>query len=328
MRYTNLDGTTPDKSADAVLRWLLESVCNRERARRDPFTPPRVEPDLAAIHSQSASLTWIGHATFVQRLGGFVTLVDPVWSPRLGWSKRVSRPGLALQSLPQVDFVVITHSHQDHLDMPTLRQLGSDACYIVPSGLGKTLRRAGLSQIVELGWWDSVEATSIRKTPAGRPLRITLVPAHHWSMRTPWDRNRAWWGGYVFESAEAVTYHAGDSAFRLEVFAQIRSRLPRIDVAMLPIGAYEPSWFMSPQHMCPEEAGVAWEMLRARVMVPMHWGTYRLSSEACGEPPERLRAWWAERGHREERLWMPSLGATRLLSKVQGIGAGLGEAHG
>src|SRR5690606_37822667 len=116
-----------------------------------------------------------------------------------------------------------------------------------------------------------------------------LVPAQHWSMRTPWDKNKRLWGGYVFRADGVTTYHAGDTAFSEDVFTAIAERFPRIDYAMLPIGAYEPGWFMGPQHMNPEEAVRAWELLRARSFVAMHWGTFRLTDEPLGEPPARLR---------------------------------------
>jgi L-ascorbate metabolism protein UlaG (beta-lactamase superfamily) len=135
-------------------------------------------------------------------------------------------------------------------------------------------------------------------------------------MRVPWDRNESLWGGFVYEAPEVTTYHAGDTAFDEPVFRAIAERFPKIDWAMLPIGAYDPQWFMQPQHMGPEEAGRAWELLGARTLAAMHWGTFKLTDEPVAEPPERMRAYWAERGHAPERLWILDVGETRSLEKA------------
>ena len=133
-------------------------------------------------------------------------------------------------------------------------------------------------------------------------------------MRVPWDRNTRLWGGFVYEGAEGVAYHAGDTAMSEDVFRAIASRWPRIDWAMLPIGAYDPPWFMAPQHMGPEEAGRAWELLGARILVAMHWGTFKLTDEPVSEPPQRMRAWFDEHGHAREKLWLLDVGETRRLA--------------
>jgi L-ascorbate metabolism protein UlaG (beta-lactamase superfamily) len=133
-------------------------------------------------------------------------------------------------------------------------------------------------------------------------------------MRMPWDRNKRLWGGFVYAAPEGTSYHAGDTAFSEQVFTEIGKRHPKIDWAMLPIGAYDPQWFMQPQHMNPEEAVRAWELLGARTFVAMHWGTFKLTDEALGEPPARVRKRWAERGHDPNRLWVVDLGETRSLT--------------
>ena len=138
------------------------------------------------------------------------------------------------------------------------------------------------------------------------------MPSRHWSMRFPWDRNDALWGGYVLRAPEGTAYHSGDTAF-FDGFAEIGRRAGPIDWAMLPIGAYEPRWFMEPQHLCPEEAVEASVALGARHMVAMHWGTFRLTDEPLAEPPERARSAWAERGLDERALWILDVGESRLL---------------
>lgn len=228
-------------------------------------------------------------------------VTDPIWSERVGTQRRRAPPGVALSAMPRIDVVTISHTHYDHLDLPTLRRIGPGALYVVPSDVGELLRGAGLPRVVELGWWQTHEHDG---------LRITLVPAQHWSMRVPWDRNKRLWGGFVVESAEGTAYHAGDTAFSERVFSEIGARFPRIDWAMLPIGAYEPAWFMQPQHMNPEEAVRAFELLGARALVAMHWGTFKLTDEPMGEPPERVRAKWAERPREGKRLFVPDVGET------------------
>jgi len=297
--YKNLDGTTPDKGLRDLLKWSL----NRPRPERG-FVPPQVPNDGTRIADPSPSLTWVGHATWLMRLGGKLIATDPIWSPRVGPIPRTCPPGVALEGIPKPDIVTVSHSHYDHLDMPTLRRIGRDALYVVPKDVGSILRGAGLARVVELGWWDTHRAGD---------LAITLVPAQHWSQRFPWDRNRRLWGGFVYEAPEASVYHAGDTAFKEEVFFSIAARFPSLDYTLLPIGAYEPTWFMRDQHMGPEEAGHAWEILRARTLVAMHWGTFRLTDEPMGEPPERLRAFWNQRRHDLERLWIFAIGETRAL---------------
>jgi L-ascorbate metabolism protein UlaG (beta-lactamase superfamily) len=311
-RYANFDGTTPDKGFGEVLRWRASRLkTGRHREGRD-FVTPRQSNDGRALLSPEPRLTWIGHATFVQRLGGKLIATDPIWSQAIqGFIRRRTPPGVALEEMPPVDVVTISHSHYDHLDLPTLRQLGNDAIYVLPSGNGSILEAQRFAQIVELGWWDTF------RPPGGR-VAITLVPAQHWSMRTPWDRNKRLWGGFVYEGPEGTSYHAGDTAFSEAMFRKIGERFPRIDWAMLPIGAYEPEWFMKQQHMGPEEAGRAWELLGAKNLCAMHWGTFDLTDEPPAEPPTRLRAWWKERGLDPERLWIFDVGETRGLTGGRG----------
>jgi L-ascorbate metabolism protein UlaG (beta-lactamase superfamily) len=303
--YKNLDGTTPDKGLGALLKWQIgDRLAGKRRRDSTPFATPRVANDGRALALASPHLTWIGHATFVQRIGGLLVATDPIWSERIHTIPRVSAPGIALADCPPIDVVTISHAHFDHLDLPTLKRIGGRALYVVPKDNADVLKAAGLGRVVELDWWES---------RAIGDLSITLVPAQHWSMRAPWDKNKRLWGGFVYSSDEVTTYHAGDTAFSERVFGAIGERFPRIDYAMLPIGAYDPPWFMQAQHMNPEEAGRAWEILGARCFVAMHWGTFRLTDEPLGEPPSRLRAWWATRGHDPGRLLIGDLGETREL---------------
>ena len=303
-KYANLDGSTPDKSLGDVLKWQITDRVAGKRPKAVPFETPRRENDGAALAASGAHVTWIGHASFALRLGGKLIVTDPVLGPRIGPVKRNGTVGVAAERLPTVDVVTVSHAHRDHMDLPSLKRLGKDALYIVPKDNAEVLRGAGLENVVELGWFESHVVDG---------LKVTLVPAQHWSMRVPWDRNERLWGGFVYEAAEGVAYHAGDTAFAEDVFRAIAEKCPRIDWAMMPIGAYEPTWFMSEQHIGPEDAGRAFELLGARNFLAMHWGTFKLTDEPLGEPPQRIRAWWQERGLDLARLWVMDVGETRAL---------------
>jgi L-ascorbate metabolism protein UlaG (beta-lactamase superfamily) len=297
--------TSPARGPGDILRWRIVDTLAGRRVR-DPggFVMPVKPNDGAALALAEPSLTWIGHATFVLRLGGKLIATDPIWSERVGGLiRRKAPPGVALEQVPPVDIVTVSHNHRDHLDAPTLRRLGPQPLYVTPIGHRELLARLGITRVVELDWWQShVEGD----------VEITLVPARHWSMRQPWDRNDALWGGFVFRTREGTAYHSGDTAL-FDGFREIGARLGPIDWAMLPIGAYEPRWFMQPQHTSPEDAGEAFVQLGARTLVAMHWGTFRLTDEPMGEPPERMRKFFAERALDPTRLWILDVGETRSL---------------
>jgi L-ascorbate metabolism protein UlaG (beta-lactamase superfamily) len=243
------------------------------------------------------------------RLGGCLIATDPIFSSRIaGTVPREAPPGIPLARLPPLEVVTVSHNHLDHMDLPTLRRiavLAPEVTVVAPLGNARFLRRARIAKIVELDWWQST-------TIAG--AEITLVPARHWSMRAPWNRNDALWGGFVYRAAEGTVYHSGDTA-SFDGFREIGARLGPIDWAMLPIGAYEPRWFMAPQHMSPEDAGQAFLDLGARTLVAMHWGTFKLTDEPLGEPPGRIRTFFREHGLDEERLWILDVGENRPLGR-------------
>ena len=248
--------TQPGRGPVDLLRWRIrDTVTGRRVKENDPhFVTPTRAPDLPLIASPAPSLTWVGHATFVLRLGGKLIATDPVWSKRMAVIERRCPVGVPLEALPPLDVVTVSHNHYDHLDAPTIARIGTGPLYVTPLGNGRWLHRAGAKNVVELDWWQSHEIDG---------LEITLVPARHWSMRMPWNRNDALWGGFVYRARDGVAYHSGDTAL-FDGFTEIGRRLGPIDWAMLPIGAYEPRWFMEPQHMNPEDAGEAFVRLGAR----------------------------------------------------------------
>jgi L-ascorbate metabolism protein UlaG (beta-lactamase superfamily) len=228
-------------------------------------------------------------------------LIDPIFTERMGPVKRLTAPGIALEALPPIDVVLVTHDHRDHLDTWTLDRLPKSARYVVPLGNARFLDKE--AKVDELDWWQEIVIDE---------LTITLVPARHWSMRFPWDRNDALWGGFVIRGPEGAAYHSGDTAL-FDGFKEIGERCGPIDWAMLPIGAYDPRWFMKPQHMCPEEAVEAFDALGAKTMVAMHWGTFKLTDESIAEPPVRARGAFDEKIKDARTLWIPAVGETRKL---------------
>jgi len=298
--------TTPSRGPRDLLRWRF----GKKEPRPDDFAaldlvrPAVVDGGAAALAQGDPVACWIGHATWCFRLGGRLIVTDPIFSHRVGGMiSRLVPPGVAQDELPAADIVLVSHDHRDHFDPPSLRRLPATALFVVPLGNGERIRKLGKPNVVELDWWDSHEVDG---------LTITLVPARHWSMRMPWNRNDSLWGGFVVRGPEGAVYHAGDTAWSTH-FEDIAARVGPIDWAMLPIGGYSPRWFMEPQHIGPSEAGQAYDALGATHLLAMHWGTFRLTDEAIGEPPAQLRAWWAARGLPADRLWILDVGEARAL---------------
>jgi len=305
-RFDHL-ATQPRRGPSDLLRWrVLDPLQGKKIKDPGGFVTPNRPADRDIVDARDASLCWLGHASFLLTLGGKNILVDPVLGERIGPLKRLVQPGIDWKSLPPIDLVLVTHNHRDHLHPWSIARLGDRPTYVVPLGNARFLRAAGAqAKIIELDWWETTGLGSIE---------ITLVPARHWSMHFPWDRNDALWGGYVIRSPEGTAYHSGDTAF-WDRFEEIGERVGPIDWAMLPIGAYEPRWFMEPQHMGPEEAVAAARLLRARHFVAMHWGTFKLTDEPIGEPPERARAAWQAEGRAEENLWILDVGEARYIGR-------------
>jgi L-ascorbate metabolism protein UlaG (beta-lactamase superfamily) len=241
----------------------------------------RLGSHLEALFPQlqpaEVGVTWIGHASFLVQMGGLNILIDPNWAKWLKVIKRIKHPGLRLHDLPAIDLVLVTHAHFDHLDRKTLREIADEQPIVVPFKCGNLVHDLGFHSVHELGYW---------KTYEHGPLRITLTPAHHWGARVLHDSHRGF-GGYIIEAGGRSIFHCGDTAY-FEGFREIGERFD-IDIALLPIGAYDPPSGRE-VHMNPEEAIQAFIELKAKRLVPMHYGTFRLSYEPIDEPPARLLA--------------------------------------
>ncbi len=295
---------------DVVVPFLARRFAGFFRDRSG--APPRVANDGAflrenARHSEP-TVTWIGHATVLVQMDHRTFLTDPIWSEKpfpvsFVGPKRFAPPALALEALPPIDFVLISHNHYDHLDLPTLRWLSARGTpFFVPLGDAGWLRAAGIGPVEELDWWD-------RREVAG--LEIHCVPAQHWSGRRLTDGCASLWAGWVVHGPTRRFYFAGDSGY-FPGFREIGTKLGPFGLAALPIGAYDPPRMMRPVHLDPEEALQAGLDVGAERMLGIHYGTFDLTDEPLDEAPRRFHAEGVRRGIASARLWTPPLGETLL----------------
>ncbi len=270
-----------------ALRWKPTS-----RPEPSPGFLADVEPTVPPRRLEGSGLraTLVNHSTVLLQQRRCNILTDPIWSERaspLPWAgpRRRRKPGVSWDDLPSIDVVLISHNHYDHLDLPSLRRLAArgDSTFIVPTGGARLLRSENLGPTHEMDWG---EALSLPGSLAG--FTIHCVPALHFSSRGIFDRNKTLWCGYVIECQERLVYFAGDTAFGSH-FAQIREKFGSPQLALLPIGAYEPRWFMAPIHMAPDEAVRAHVILAAKNSLAIHHGTFQLGDEGIDTPQKRLR---------------------------------------
>lgn len=284
------------------LRWQRERRTRPPRSLPGRLELPVATPQFALPRARTGELraTWVGHSTFLLQIGRWNVLTDPVWSDRvspLPWlgPRRLVRPGIPFDGLPPIDVIVISHDHYDHLDAPTVRALTGrfpDARWVAPLGHANWLARRGARTIDELDWW-----TSVRLEAEGASLEITALPAQHWTRRNPFVESRRLWAGFGLDGGPGRrVFFAGDSGYG-EAFREIGRRAGPFDVVLLPIGAYEPRWFMSGAHMDPAEAVQAYiDLGSTGSFVAMHWGTFILTDEPVLEPPRLAREAWAASG--------------------------------
>ena len=314
------------------LRW------QRERARLT-IAPPVVDlsvvaPPLAAIHANRDALavTWIGHATALVQIAGVNVLTDPVFSERASpvqWAgpRRWQPPGLRADQLPHIDVVLVSHNHYDHLDETSVKTLNAQAggppLFVVPLGLKAWFADIGIQRVMELDWWDS-----LRLDAPGGAVDVVLTPAQHWSGRTLADRLATLWGGFAVFAPDLHLVYTGDTGYSPD-FKEIRRRFAArqtdagFDVALIPVGAYEPRWFMATQHVNPAEAVQIHLDLGATRSVGVHWGTFNLTDESLDEPPKALAEARRAAGLADETFQVLAIGQTLKLPRRALSAAGL-----
>lgn len=315
-----------------LLQWKIEA--SRAGLPKPALRPtPTVNADLDFIRANARAgaamvpaITWIGHATMLAQFSGLNLLTDPVFSERASplsfyGPRRAQSPGLTLAELPHIDWVLVSHNHYDHLDEASVRalaaQAGGSPWFIVPLGLKAWFADIGMTKIIELDWWDTYRLAS----PAG-PVELMLTPAQHWSGRGLFDRMASLWGGFAVFAPDLHFYYSGDTGYSPD-FRAIRERVaPRqggrgFDIALLPVGAYEPRWFMREQHLTPEEAVQVHLDLGARQSVGVHWGTFNLTDESLDEPPRALAQALQKQGLGERDFFVMAVGETRRLAPRQ-----------
>lgn len=283
------------------LRWQIERV----RKKKDlSFIVPhadKLEIELLAQNRHLPSITWIGHATFLIQLSGLNIVTDPVWAKRLGFEKRLAKPGMPIEALPDIDLVLISHNHYDHLDFRSLYKLKGNPLYLLPKGLKSLFVKKGFTNLKEFSWWDVMHH---------KGLKITFIPSLHWSRRSLLDLNRSLWGGWMLEDTHMTIYFVGDSGYH-HGFKTLGSKFT-IDCVLMPIGAYEPEWFMKTQHVTPEEAVQSYQDLKANLFIPMHYDAFRLADDTPKEAMDRLLEKWKNSNLSTEKLKVLKLGETLI----------------
>lgn len=305
-------------------RWLLT---RRRPPPAVPLQPAAAEPERLRANTAEPTLTWIGHSTFLVQLEGRNLLTDPIFTDRatpvyFAGPRRVTPPGLAVAQLPRIDVVLVSHDHHDHLNLGSLRAIVRKAAeagepeplFLVPEGLGAWFRKRHFHRVEELRWWQTLDGTH---APELGGLRVHGTPAQHWSQRFPWLVNRRHWCGFVVEGAGGRLFFPGDTGYSRD-FLDIRERIGAMSVSLLPIGAYEPRWFMAPMHTAPEDAVRIHRDLESKLSVAMHWGTFAMTDEPFDEPPRLLREALRDAQVRPEHFWVMAPGETRGLEHVWG----------
>lgn len=291
-----------------VLRWRWQAWrAGHPRPMSEPIALVAPELDFIRTNAEAGlsmqpAMTWIGHITVLAQVGGLNFLTDPVFSERcfpVQWAgpQRQTPPGMSLAQLPRIDVVLLSHNHYDHMDEASLvtlaAQAGGPPLFITPLGHKHWFARRGIHHVVELDWWDT---HVLPATEHSLRIPVTLTPAQHWSARTATDAMRSLWGGYTVLSPDCHWFFAGDTAYSKD-FVDIRQHFARehtpeqgggFDMALLPIGAYEPRWFMKDQHVNPEESVQIFKDLGCQRAFAVHWGTFQLTDEALDEPPRAL----------------------------------------
>ena len=310
-RFTNWTGTSSHGGLGIRFPFFLRRIRGVFRSR--PGSPTRVENDGVFLRENSEhsipTVTWVGHATLLVQMDHVTFLTDPIWSDAASpvafmSPRRYVEPGLALEDLPKIDFVVISHNHYDHLDLPTLKALAirnPDTRFLVPLGNADLLKKNKIERVEEFDWGDSIRMGDVS---------VYCLPSRHWSKRSLNDDRKALWSSWAIRGLERNFYFGGDTGY-FKGFSMIAEALGPFDLVAMPIGAYEPSEMMRESHMTPEEAVQAAIDLDADNTLAIHFGTFDLSDEPVDEPPARFLAAAEKIGLTSEKAWVLQIGETR-----------------
>ena len=314
-----------NKSFGDFLRWQWESW----RMDKVPSSPAAsVAADLALLKAPTTlpTVTWIGHGTALVQASGLNVLVDPIFSERASpvqifGPKRAQPPGVAMADLPNIDVVLISHNHYDHLDRNSVAQLdekakaaGKTTLFLVPLGLKAWFNGIGIDSVIELDWWQNHRINGVE---------FHLTPVQHWSARSVNDRSVTLWGGWAVLGTDFHWYYAGDSGYSRD-FADTASMFAArqtealgggFDLALIPIGAYEPRWFMSQQHVNPMESVRIHQDVKTKRSIGVHWGTFQLTDEPLDQPPRDLAMARQALGVKEADFGVLAIGESRQFAK-------------
>ena len=278
--YKNTNGKEIDKSIKDLIRW--------QRNQKKPILSSIDLSEEWKISDLNKNHTiWIGHSTFIIKVNNLTILTDPVFSDRASpfrrfGPKRLIPPSISLEELPKIDVVTISHNHYDHLDIRSLKKLSKinpDLIFLIPKGDLDIFKKRRITNVKEFVWWEDIIIDE---------FTFTFTPVQHWSARGLFDRNESLWGGWFIKGKEFSIYHAGDTGYSKD-FVKTKEKLGSPKYAFIPIGAYDPEWFMSESHVNPEDAIRIMNDLDAEYSFGMHWGTFTLTSEDTTAPRERLK---------------------------------------
>ncbi|MDA9561105.1 MBL fold metallo-hydrolase [Gammaproteobacteria bacterium] len=279
--YKNTNGVASDKSFGDMLQWIRSDI-------EPEITKIELSPDWQKLNLSEDDnyAIWIGHSTFLIKKNGVTILTDPIFSKRASpfkniGPKRLIPPAIPLDAIPHIDIVTVSHNHYDHLDIHSLKKISKkhpEAIFLVPAGDEKLLKRKKIKNVYNFDWWESIEH---------KGFLITFTPVQHWSKRSLFDRNKSLWGGWFFNHKDYSLYHAGDTGYSKD-FIDTKIKLGSPKYAFIPIGAYDPEWFMAESHVNPEDAVQIMLDLEAEKAFGMHWATFVLTDEDTIEPKIRL----------------------------------------
>lgn len=302
-----------DKNFFDLLRWRWNRLFSNQEPKPDRYQLNVIPPEFVNPPPRiyGGMLTWVGHATFLIQMENKNILTDPVWSDRIGpfgnrvGPNRYTPPGIPWEKLPPIDIVILSHNHYDHMDRETIERLDKDfkPVFFVPLENKKILDGWGIQRVVELDWWDEYEIDG---------FRIVCTPAQHFSQRWLNDHNESLWASWIIEGEDHTIYFAGDTGY-FPGFKKIGERNRQIDVALMPIGAYEPRWFMKHVHVNPAEALQAYLDLNARYFTAMHWGTFDQADELLDQPPKDLMAAVDSLRIDPDLIWVFAFGESRAI---------------